>query len=60
MQVNAAYFKGQWVTQFKKSSTRLSPFRMANKENAMVEMMFQKGRYRFGKSFIFVIKCNEM
>jgi len=48
--VNAAYFKGQWVTQFKKSSTRLSPFRMANKENAMVEMMFQKGRYRFAIS----------
>jgi len=47
--VNAAYFKGQWVTQFKKSSTRLSSFRKANKEEAMVEMMFQKGRYRFGE-----------
>jgi len=48
--VNAAYFKGQWVSQFKKSSTRLSSFRKANKEEAMVQMMFQKGRYRFAIS----------
>lgn len=48
--VNAAYFKGQWVTQFKNSRTKLNSFFMKNKQVGMVNMMFQKGRYRFAAS----------
>jgi len=48
--VNAAYFKGQWMSQFKSASTRSNNFFMKNNQVGAVNMMFQKGRYRLGVS----------
>lgn len=47
-QVNAAYFKGQWASQFKVANTRLTSFAINNKEEGVANMMFQKGRFRHG------------
>nr|CAH0103783.1 unnamed protein product [Daphnia galeata] len=44
--VNAAYFKGQWASQFKVANTRLTSFAINNKEEGVANMMFQKGRFR--------------
>jgi len=44
--INAAYFKGQWASQFKTSETRLTPFRVSMNDSGLVNMMFQKGNFR--------------
>ena len=46
---NAAFFKGTWLYQFKKSNTRPGLFYSSPQEYTFVEMMTQKGNFRHGK-----------
>ncbi|XP_004628460.1 serpin B9-like isoform X2 [Octodon degus] len=39
--INAVYFKGRWEEQFEKSSTSEMPFKINQKEQRPVQMMFQ-------------------
>ncbi len=47
--LNAVYFKGEWDTEFKKSSTKEKPFYNfgLEEEEKNVEMMRQQNRYRY-------------
>ncbi|ODN02111.1 Serpin B9 [Orchesella cincta] len=47
---NAAYFKGSWEQQFKKSHTKLALFYVSQKEVTPTMMMYQKGSFRHGVS----------
>ncbi|XP_004847933.1 serpin B9-like [Heterocephalus glaber] len=42
--VNAVYFKGRWDQQFEESSTRTMPFKINQKEQRPVQMMYQEAR----------------
>uniref|UniRef100_A0A673SX17 Serpin family B member 6 n=1 Tax=Suricata suricatta TaxID=37032 RepID=A0A673SX17_SURSU len=44
--VNAIYFKGRWNEQFKKTYTREMPFRINQKEQRPVQMMFQEATFK--------------
>lgn len=48
LQANAAYFKGNWEQQFKKSNTKLALFYVSQKEVTPTMMMYQKGSFRHG------------
>lgn len=48
--VNAAYFKGTWLYQFKKSKTTKRLFYVSTEQYTFVDMMRQKGNFRFGIS----------
>jgi len=48
--VNAAYFKGTWASQFKKSDTKKQIFYSSRKKFSMVPMMTQTGNFRSGIS----------
>ncbi|XP_023418883.1 serpin B9-like isoform X2 [Cavia porcellus] len=43
--INAVYFKGKWDEQFDKSCTRKMPFKINQKEQRPVQMMFQEGKF---------------
>ncbi|KAH8342178.1 hypothetical protein KR074_008941 [Drosophila pseudoananassae] len=43
---NAAFFKGQWVSQFKKHNTVSKPFFTSSNRSSMVPMMQQKGAFK--------------
>ena len=45
--INAVYFKGIWVTQFKKSDTKRAPFRKADGTTQEVNMMAQKSTFGY-------------
>lgn len=47
--VNAVYFKGRWDQQFDKKYTREMPFRVNQKEQRPVQMMFQEATFRLGR-----------
>ncbi|KAK3863545.1 hypothetical protein Pcinc_030695 [Petrolisthes cinctipes] len=47
---NAAYFKGTWLYQFKKSQTEKGLFYMSIEDYTFVDMMRQKGNFRHGVS----------
>jgi serpin B len=46
---NAIYFNGKWKYKFDKDDTRDELFYAADGTASNVEMMFQKGRFRYGK-----------
>ncbi|MCL4139700.1 UNVERIFIED_CONTAM: hypothetical protein GTU68_013279 [Idotea baltica] len=48
--VNAAFFKGTWLYQFKNSATEKKLFYASPKDYYFVEMMSQKGNFRSGPS----------
>ncbi|XP_014438763.2 LOW QUALITY PROTEIN: serpin B9-like, partial [Tupaia chinensis] len=43
--VNAIYFKGRWNEEFAKRYTREMPFKINQKEQRLVQMMFQKATF---------------
>ncbi|XP_006161742.2 serpin B9 [Tupaia chinensis] len=43
--VNAIYFKGRWNEEFDKTYTREMPFKINQKEQRPVQMMFQEGTF---------------
>lgn len=43
--INAVYFKGKWDEPFDKSCTRKMPFKINQKEQRPVQMMFQEGEF---------------
>lgn len=45
--VNAAYFKGQWASQFKASETKFGNFYIKRDEIRMVKFMRQKGSFNY-------------
>ena len=45
--VNAIYFKGDWASQFKKSSTREAPFALAGNRKVNVPMMRQTALFNY-------------
>ncbi|CAN0405005.1 unnamed protein product [Rangifer tarandus platyrhynchus] len=47
--VNAVYFKGSWSEKFNKEYTREMPFRINQKEQRPVQMMFQDGEFRLAR-----------
>ncbi|XP_037790831.1 serine protease inhibitor 88Ea-like [Penaeus monodon] len=47
---NAAFFKGTWLYQFKKSATRPHLFYSSQNDYTFVDMMTQKGNFRHGVS----------
>jgi len=50
---NAIYFKGAWIHQFKKASTKDEPFRLSPEKKVNVAMMSQTEKFRYmeGKDF---------
>ncbi|KAF0289019.1 Serine protease inhibitor 88Ea [Amphibalanus amphitrite] len=48
--VNAAYFKGTWVSQFRPNETQLAPFHSSKEDVSMVSMMQQEGTFNCGPS----------
>ncbi|XP_050709978.1 leukocyte elastase inhibitor B-like isoform X2 [Eriocheir sinensis] len=46
---NAAFFKGVWLYQFKKSATAKGLFYSSFEDYTFVDMMRQKGNFRYGK-----------
>ncbi|XP_061050756.1 serpin B9 [Eubalaena glacialis] len=44
--INTVYFKGRWNEQFNEAYTREMPFRVNQKEQRPVQMMFQEGTFR--------------
>ncbi|XP_053457668.1 serpin B9 isoform X2 [Nycticebus coucang] len=46
--VNAIYFKGRWHEQFDKIYTREMPFKVNQKEQRPVQMMFQEATFKIG------------
>lgn len=48
---NAAYFKGTWLYQFKKSQTNKGLFYMSIEDYTFVDMMRQKGNFRHGETY---------
>ncbi len=44
--LNAIYFKGTWESQFEKEQTNEAPFRLSEKENVNVPLMYQKGSFK--------------
>lgn len=45
--VNAAYFKGEWLSQFKKSDTKVGNFYIARDKIRLVKFMKQKGSFNY-------------
>src|SRR5262249_26235643 len=43
---NAIYFKGDWVSQFKKDRTREAPFFLADGKQVQAPLMHQSGKFR--------------
>ena len=48
--VNAAYFKGTWVSQFWPNQTKSAPFYSSKEDVSTVSMMQQEGTFNCGKS----------
>jgi serpin B len=44
---NAIYFKGDWVSQFKKDQTREEPFFLADGKQVKTPLMHQKGTFNY-------------
>ncbi|XP_049738443.1 serpin B9 isoform X1 [Elephas maximus indicus] len=44
--VNAVYFKGRWNEEFNKTYTRKMPFKINQKEQKPVQMMFQEATFK--------------
>ncbi|XP_054840540.1 leukocyte elastase inhibitor-like isoform X2 [Eublepharis macularius] len=47
--VNAIYFKGKWLSRFKKEYTKELPFWLNKKECKNVPMMFQNGKFKLAR-----------
>merc|ERR1712060_713915 len=45
--VNAAYFKGQWLSQFKPKDTKFGNFYITRDQIRMVKFMVQKGSFNY-------------
>lgn len=45
--VNAIYFKGNWLQRFNAQDTKEMPFKINQKENRPVQMMYQKKKFPF-------------
>nr|XP_023420468.1 serpin B9-like isoform X2 [Cavia porcellus] len=43
--INAVYFKGKWNKLFQESNTKEMPFKINQKEQRPVQMMFRKGKF---------------
>lgn len=46
---NAIYFKGNWLSQFKKEVTKDMPFNINTNEKIQVPMMYQKHEFKYGE-----------
>src|SRR5262249_50247392 len=47
---NAIYFKGDWVSQFKKDRTKDGACRVTSDNAVMTPLMFQKGDFRYAET----------
>ena len=47
---NAIYFKGKWLTQFKKADTKDTPFFLSPDKQVKVPMMYQRARFNWGET----------
>jgi serpin B len=47
---NAIYFKGDWLSQFKKEDTEKAPFYVTKEEQSEAEMMFQEGECKYAEA----------
>ncbi|XP_015275444.1 PREDICTED: leukocyte elastase inhibitor-like [Gekko japonicus] len=56
--VNAIYFKGTWVEQFKEEDTEEKPFRLNKKEKKTVKIMYMKKKLPF--RYIPECKCRVL
>ena len=45
--VNAAYFKGQWMSQFKEADTKAGNFYVTRDDIRIVKFMQQKGAFNY-------------
>ena len=45
--VNAAYFKGQWMSQFKPSDTKINNFYVKRDKIKIAKFMKQKGSFNY-------------
>lgn len=45
--VNAIYFKGNWMSQFKADKTKDAPFHTSSKKSVQAPMMTQKEKFRY-------------
>jgi serpin B len=50
---NAIYFKGDWVSQFKKDATREGPFRVGNGKTVQAPLMHQEKAFRYSSEKTF-------
>jgi len=48
--INATYFKGDWLNQFKSANTQPDKFYLNENESVDISMMFQKKKFLYGKS----------
>lgn len=48
--VNAIYFKGAWMTQFKKPATKEQPFYLANGGTTPAKLMYQKSHFKYAET----------
>ena len=53
---NAAYFKGIWQSQFKKSNTKKNIFYSSSQDFSIIDMMVQKGSFRVGESLNYEVQ----
>ena len=47
---NAIYFKGPWISKFKSGYTKPMPFYISARDSISVDMMYQKGNFRYSES----------
>ncbi|KPJ11292.1 Alaserpin [Papilio machaon] len=58
--VNAIYFKGNWFRPFDPKNTKKKEFFMTKDKNGTVDMMYQKGYFRYMESPTLEIKALEL
>ena len=46
--LNAVYFKGIWSSKFKKSDTKRTVFKLEDRSETTVSMMWQRGKFNYG------------
>jgi len=58
--INAVYFKGDWLKQFKQSSTNPQPFQLNSNRQVTVQMMKMKSKFYYAENKKYDCKVLEM